>query len=133
MKIILLWIKIGKNCNFYLRKVGINGIDKTKYGFELILIDKDLRDKFSYLLGVFGDIRAEAILISMIDGSSEIIIPAIDALAKINSLKSISYLIKLYKTIALDYSLKQRVINALKKIKEKNSIEILDIFLDDIY
>lgn len=131
--------KISKDSSFNVFGIDVikyiersNGIDKTKYGSESILIDKDLRDKFSYLLGVFGDIRAEAILISMIDGSSEIIIPAIDALAKINSLKSIPYLIKLYKTIALDYSLKQRVINALKKIKEKNSIEILDIFLDDI-
>lgn len=87
------------------------------------LLDKDLKEKLSYLLGVFGDKRAENILISLVDYNKEgIVYPAIDALAKINSVKSLPIIINIYKNLSSDYMVKERALNAIKIIAEKNKL-----------
>lgn len=103
--------------------------EKTTQSFSYyqIIIDKDLKDKLSYLLGCFGDIRAENILISLIDKNIEgVILPAIDALAKINSIRSIPFLINLYKNAGSNYLIGKRAINAINTLSEKNGL-IIDI------
>jgi len=92
--------------------------------YQLVL-DKDLKDKLSYLLGCFGDIRAENILISLVDNNIEgVILPAIDALAKINSIRSIPLLINLHKNAGSNYPIRRRAINAINTLSEKNGLKI---------
>ena len=91
------------------------------------IIDKDLCNKLAYLLGIFGNKKAEKILITMVDTDKENIIEsAIDALARINSLKSIGYLINLFKNFGLDYPIKRRIIDAVRTLKDKNPTKIPD-------
>ncbi len=87
------------------------------------VLDKDLKNKLSYLLGIFGYIRAENILISLIDNNKDgIIYPAIDSLAKINSIKSLPMIINIYKNLSSDYNIKPRAFNSIRILCEKNNI-----------
>lgn len=105
-------------------------LDSISSDYSLIL-DKDLKEKLSYLLGIFGDIRAENILISLIDNNiSDIIYPAIDALAKINSVKSLPIIINIYKNLSSDSIIKQRAINAITILAEKNNISDIKNMFD---
>lgn len=96
-----------------------NYLDGNAYMF---IIDQDLKDKLSYLLGIFGDKRAENVLISLIDNNQgNVTAPAVSALTKINSIKSIPILINLYKNPYIEYPVRFRVITALKILCKNNN------------
>lgn len=102
-------------------------------GYYVFNLDQDLKEKLSYLLGIFGDIRAENILISLIDNNKGYVIgPAIDALGRVNSIKSIPFLINLYKNTYIDYPLRLRIENTINILCEKNNfISLKNIFGDN--
>jgi len=50
-----------------------------------------------------------------------VIYPAIDALVKINSVKSLPILINIYKNLDVEYYIKIRAYSAIKELAEKNS------------
>ncbi|MCL5985730.1 MAG: hypothetical protein M1371_04100 [Actinobacteria bacterium] len=98
---------------------------------ESLFADIDLKNKLAYLLGIFGDKRAESTLISMVDTKKEEIVDsAIMALARINSLKSLRLLIFLYKNYNLEYTTRSRIIDAINILKDKNPSVLPDNILD---
>jgi len=95
------------------------------------ILDKDLKEKLSYLLGIFEDKRAENTLITLIDSNRDgVIYPAIDALVKINSVKSLPILINIYKNLDVEFNIKIRVYHAIKALAEKNSFHSLKEFIE---
>ena len=92
--------------------------------------DQDLKEKLSYLLGCFGDKRAENVLISFIDNNNPTIKTAFDALSKINSVKSLPILINLYNNVKDDYNNRYPARYAIMDIISKNNFSTLKkIFL----
>ena len=68
----------------------------------------------------------------MVDNDRDsVIYPAIDALVKINSVKSLPILINIYKNLDVEYYIKIRAYSAIKELAEKNSFYSLKKIFSD--